>query len=133
MKRLIRSVLFNTTAIFFTAVVVTGLSYSNSIKVLLLSAGSLTLANFLVKPLIKIVTLPINLITLGLFSWLIDVFILYLVTVFIPNFSISEFSFNGTSFSGFIIPAVYLSKFWATVAASFFIALIVNTLDFICE
>ncbi len=133
MKRLIRSVLFTAVGIFLTSMVVSGLSFSNSLKVLVLSAAFLTLANFIVKPIIKIVTLPINLITLGVFSWLIDVFILYLVTIFIAGFSISAFNFGGANVSGFIIPAIYLSKFWTTVAISFFISLIVNLLNSICD
>lgn len=133
MKGLIRSILFTAAAIFFTSMVVFGLSYSNSLKVLVLSAVFLTLANFIVKPIIKIVTLPINIITLGVFSWLIDVFILYLVTIFVAGFSINAFNFGGANLSGFIIPAIYLSKFWATVAISFLISLIVNLLNSICD
>ena len=133
MKGLIRSVLFTGVGIFFTGMLVSSLSYSDSIKVLIISAAFLTLANFIVKPIIKIVTLPINLITLGIFSWLIDVFILYLVTIFINGFSISAFNFGGANLSGFIVPAIYLSKFWATVLISFFISLIVNVLNSICD
>jgi len=132
MKGILRSVLFNAVSIYAASMFISGLSYSNSLKVLFLSGAALTLAGYVVKPIIKIVTLPINFITLGVFSWVIDVFILYIVTVLVPDLTISGFTFNGFTHNGFIVPSFSLSQFWSFAVVSFAIAVFTSLLNYIC-
>lgn len=47
--------------------------------------------NLLVKPIIAILTLPINILTLGLFTFVINAFILWLTAYFVEGFFISSF------------------------------------------
>lgn len=123
MKSLLRSFLINTLAIFFAAQIITGLSYGHRWETLVSAGLSLTLVNLLVKPVIKLLTLPINLLTLGVFSWAVDVLMLFIVTLLVPGFSISAFPFAGFSASGFVVPAFYVSAFlsflFSSVAISF--------------
>jgi putative membrane protein len=51
----------------------------------------LTLLNLLVKPLIQLLTLPINILTLGLFSFIINALILWLAAYLVKGFSIDSF------------------------------------------
>ncbi|MBU1016701.1 MAG: phage holin family protein [Patescibacteria group bacterium] len=133
MKKILRTILFNIVGIYLASQILEGLSYNGVIKVLVLAGIALTLAGFIVKPIIKIITLPINFITLGIFSWLIDVFILYLVTVFVPKFTISSFAFSGFSYNGFSIPFMSFSLFWAFVLCSFVISILVGIFKYICD
>ena len=48
----------------------------------------LTLVNFIVKPILKLLTLPINIITFGLFAGVINIGLLWLVTWLVPGFEI---------------------------------------------
>ena len=125
--------LFNSIAIYLASQLLEGVSYSEDIKILVLAGIALTLANYIVKPVIKIVTLPINFITLGFFSWVIDVFILYLVILFVPEFSVAGFAFEGFSYNGFSAPAMVFSQFWALVVSSLVIAILVNIFKYICD
>src|SRR5215204_2580803 len=52
-------------------------------------AGVLGLLNFFVKPIVKIFALPITIMTLGLFSLVINLFILWLATMIVPEFAIN--------------------------------------------
>ena len=56
----------------------------------MLVAAVLTLVNIFIKPIIKLVTFPINLLTFGLFNLLINFGILYAVSYFIPQFSLTN-------------------------------------------
>ncbi len=58
--------------------------------------------NLVVKPIIKIVTLPINIVTLGLFSLVINAFIIWIADKILDSFSI-------TGFFNYVIFAVLLS------------------------
>jgi len=133
MKKILRVALFNSIAIYLASQLLEGVSYSEDIKILVLAGIALTLANYIVKPVIKIVTLPINFITLGFFSWVIDVFILYLVILFVPEFSVAGFAFEGFSYNGFSAPAMVFSQFWALVVSSLVIAILVNIFKYICD
>jgi len=47
--------------------------------------------NIFVKPIILLFTLPINLITLGLFTLVINAFMVMLASYFVPGFSVAGF------------------------------------------
>lgn len=47
--------------------------------------------NILLKPFLMLLTLPINIITLGLFTIIINAFIITLVALFVPGFTIDSF------------------------------------------
>lgn len=73
------------------ALVIMGTCYLPGISVesfqyALLVAAVLTLINIFIKPLLKLVTFPINLITFGLFNLIINFGILYAVSYFIPQY-----------------------------------------------
>lgn len=131
MKSLLRSFLINTVAIFFTAKFITGLSYSDRLETLFWAGLGLTLVNLLAKPIIKLLTLPINLLTLGVFSWAIDVLMLYIVTLLVPGFSINAFQFLGFSRYGFVIPPFYVSTFLSFIFSSIIISFIVSFLSWL--
>jgi len=123
MKKYLRLFLFNLFSLWLVANITTGVSFGNGYSTLLLSALVLCLVHFLIKPLINILLLPINLLTLGMFRWLTNVIALYLVTIIVPKFEISSFNFPGFSYHGFVIPQIYLTQFWALVVISFIISL----------
>src|SRR6476660_8012516 len=51
-------------------------------------AGVLGLLNFFVKPILSILAMPITFMTLGLFSLVINLIILWLATFVVPQFEI---------------------------------------------
>lgn len=50
---------------------------------------ALGLVNALLRPILKILTLPINILTLGLFGLVINGFLFWLVSSWVPGFSIA--------------------------------------------
>ena len=128
MRKLLRSFVFNLAALWLVAKNLEGVSYTGGYQTLLLTALALTAVNLLVKPLINLLLLPINLVTLGTFRWLVNVATLYLVTLLVPQFKIGAFVFPGFSYQGFIIPPIQLGTFWVYVLVSLFISLITSFL-----
>lgn len=47
----------------------------------------LGIVNVLVKPIVKLLSLPITILTLGLFSLVVNAFMLYIVAVLVPGLS----------------------------------------------
>jgi len=91
----------------------------------------LSIFNLLIKPLLNLLLLPVNLLTLGAFRWVVNVVTLFLVTLFVPGFRITNFSFVGLSFSGFVIPAFNLSFFWSLILVSFLIEILFGFINWI--
>jgi putative membrane protein len=56
----------------------------------ILVALSLSVLNFTVKPILVLLTLPITLVTLGLFLLVINVFIIYLADWFVSGFEVNS-------------------------------------------
>lgn len=81
----------NAIVIFIVARFVPGFSV-NSFTTALVVALVLGLINAFIKPVILILTLPINIITLGLFTFVINAAILLFVAKFVSGFYINGFT-----------------------------------------
>ena len=57
----------------------------------LLSAILLGLVNIIIKPIIFLVTLPLNIITLGLFTFVINALLFWFIASFVQGFSVDGF------------------------------------------
>jgi putative membrane protein len=78
---------------------------------LILASIVLSLLFGVVRPILKLLFLPINIVTLGLFSGLITVFLLWLSTYLVPGFIIQPMAVFG----------LVLNQFWTLVVISFLI------------
>jgi len=62
-----------------------------SIEMGIIAAGILGIVNAVIRPVVLILTLPINLLTLGLFTLVINAALLKLVSDLVPGFVIESF------------------------------------------
>lgn len=132
MKKLLSILVINTVAIWITAEVLDGVSYSNA-QTLLFAAAALGIANLVVRPLAKLITMPLNIITLGAFSGLITVLMLYLVTQIVVGFQVVPFYFEGCTRNGFVVPAMQITLFWSLFLTSLLITLVSNMITWIFD
>ena len=79
--------------------------------------------NRLIRPLISLLLLPVNLITMGAFRWIVNVMVLFLLTLAVSQIKITSFTFPGYTFRGFVMPELEVTKFWTLVVASLTISL----------
>ena len=94
MKYLI-SLLLNGLAVYLSAIALNVLFpsilpvYVQSYPVAIVVSIAFALVNMLIRPILKIVTLPINVITLGLFSLVVNgicvLIVPYIVNIFVPG------------------------------------------------
>ncbi len=56
-----------------------GIEYSGPVTTVLITGGFLGLANFFIKPALKIISLPLRILTLGLFSLIINMFLVWII------------------------------------------------------
>lgn len=131
MKTLLRYFLINLASLYAATRLIPGLAYTGGFKSLATGAFIFMLINLILVPLLKILFLPLNLLTVGLFSLLINVLALYALTTTFSDFRLIPFYFPGYNLNGLIIPAVYLSPFYVAVLASLVISLITHFLQWL--
>ncbi len=77
-------------AVWGTARFISGISV-DPIWVSLIVGACLTLFNMFLKPIIHMLTLPLNFLTLGFFSLLVNGFVFWYLSTIIRGFSVSGF------------------------------------------
>jgi putative membrane protein len=97
----------NSFAIYAVAYLMTSVQIG-SLRDAFIAGAILTLVNAIVKPILVILTLPLTVLTLGLFYFVVTAICLYLVSVF---------------YSGFIIHGMWMTIF-AAILVGIFSALI---------
>jgi len=87
---LILNLLVSGLAVFITAQFLPGVSVDSFI-IAILTAIVLGLINMFIKPIINILTLPINLLTLGLISFVVNALMILLASHFVTGFHVNGF------------------------------------------
>ena len=126
MKGILKKTIFNAISLFILSQVITGVKISGGIQTLLFSGFVLSLLFIVLKPILSIFSLPLNMVTLGLFSFITNAILLYLLTIFVPNVIVSQFTFNGFNFAGFIIPVIKFNTISAFIVSAAVLSLLIN-------
>jgi putative membrane protein len=129
MKHFVRIFIFSFFALFLTSYWNKGFVLPNSSVDFFKAGLSLTILFVLVRPLMKVIFLPLNIITFGLFSFFLYVFFLHILTSNYGMFFINPWQFNGLSFMFVTIPKTNISYVSNLVLSSFSLSSIINVLD----
>jgi len=123
--------------IFFTLLLIAkatkGINFADDYLVLFWSALSLSVLNIVIKPILNLLLMPINLLTLGASRWIVNVLVLLLVMLINGSFRVVGFTTVGFSFSGLIVPSIHLSFIWSLILVSFLIEFVSLALNWIFE
>ncbi len=84
------TLILNALALLLVAHLIPGIRVSGFVAALI-AALVLGLLNALIKPILILLTLPLNILTLGLFTFVINAFILWLAAALVPGFAIDHF------------------------------------------
>lgn len=133
MKSFLRGVLFNSFSLFILSVAVPGVHITGGLASYVFGGIALSLLFTLLKPVLNLLALPLNIVTLGTFSFLINVIIFYLMTVFVPTISITAFTFPGLSYAGFVVPSMHFNVLFAFIIIAFLQSLIVSFLTWLIK
>ena len=78
----------NAIALFLTVNLVNGISVDNPIT-LLIATIVVAIVNTLIRPILRLISLPITMVTFGLFAIVVNAACLGLAALFVPGFEIS--------------------------------------------
>jgi len=133
MKSILRSYLINVASLFAALFFIKGFTYDHKIETLLFGGACFTIINWFIKPIVKILTLPLNLLTLGVFSWVTNALMIFILTKLVVQFQIKSWYFQGFSFQGFTVPSLTMNILFTYIAVSLIIALVGNFLHWLSK
>ena len=120
-KTALRNYLINLVVLWGTTEIFPGLTYDGGFQSLLIGALGITGMNIIIIPLLKVVFLPLNILTLGVFTWVINVIALYLLVTILPQFQLVPYDYPGGTLLGISVPPQNLTVLWVAIIASFMI------------
>ena len=116
-RLILRSISINLASVYIAIKILSGImTYIGGFQTLLMAAGVIALINLFVKPVINLLLLPINLITFGLLSWIVNVGILYILVSFVSYVNIQPLQFAGFSYHGISVSAFSLNALFRRLA-----------------
>lgn len=133
MKYFVRLFLFSTFSLWFVSQIFPALTIADGWQTLFIAGFVLALLTIGVVPILKILFIPINLLTFGLLSWFVHVIVIYLLTIFVSGVAITAWTFPGFSAGGFSIPKIAFSSFASFILVSLSVSFLVNLLHDISE
>jgi putative membrane protein len=88
--RILLKIIVGAIAVFLASQLVSGIEVE-SWKAALFASIALSIINLIVRPVIKVLTLPITILTLGLFSFVINTFMFWMASFFVDGFEVEGF------------------------------------------
>jgi putative membrane protein len=82
--------LINTVGIVFAAYLVRGI-HVEDFPTAVVAAGVLGIINVLIRPILLLLTLPLNILTLGLFTFILNGFIFYFIGNVVKGMAVANF------------------------------------------
>ena len=82
MRNFLVKIVSGTLGLWLAVNFVPGVDFTGSLKSLAIAGVLLGLVNFFVKPILKIVTLPLRMLTLGLFELVINMAMVWAIDIF---------------------------------------------------
>lgn len=132
MKSLLRSFLFNLAGIYLASrIFSTGFVINGGMEIYAVAAVVLTLVNLLLRPIVSLITAPLNFLSFGLLGFVVNGLMLYAAAYFIPQIQFHVWNFPGLTYQGYIIPAMQLPSLGVIIITAFVISLIVDSLGWL--
>ncbi|BCX14881.1 MAG: hypothetical protein KatS3mg088_564 [Patescibacteria group bacterium] len=130
-KKVIKIFAIEVLALYIINQLISGLVFENGTKTFLITAVALSIAAYLVKPIINLLILPLNLITFGFFRWISSAVALYLVTLAVNQFKIERFFFPGYENVWFSIPKLDFRGFLAIIFYSLTLSILTSIISWV--
>ena len=132
MRGIIRTFTFVLISIFSTNYVLTSLFFAGDTKTFLVIAVALTLLYYLGKPLLATFGLPTRGIGFLFIATILTTLTHYVLTIFLPEFTIMETTLSDLIIFGFMLPSKSLTAFWSALFSAFIISMVYTFFEWLC-
>ena len=102
LRRVLYAWIVNVAAIWIASLLIDGVDYSDDFWILIVAGLVFSLVNLLVKPVVKLLALPLVIVTLGIALFFVNLLMLYITAWLVPGFELQSF----------------MAAIWATLAVT---------------
>ncbi len=127
MKKLLKRLIFTIVIFYLLINFYPGLSGSAQWENLVIAALIYLVLEICIKPLLKILLIPINILTLGLAGSLINAILLFLLVLLVPSLHINPFTTPSIQLGSYILPPTHLG-YWASLIVTSFLISFINSI-----
>jgi len=121
--------IFSAFALFLTSLWNKGFILNENVTSFIISIIAITIIYYLIAPILKLILLPLNLLTFGIASFLSIVFLLHLLNSGFHLFTIQEWTFKQMNLFDYALPSLKISYVFNLILSSVSISGIINTLE----
>lgn len=133
MRKILKNIFLYGFALYITSILFSGLHLHSGLYTLAVGGLLLAIGFKILKPVLSIISLPFNIITLGLFTVVIIAFILFIITLIFPSIEVRPFIFPGYRLFGLEIHKFYVSGLLSYCLISATIYLITKFINWLFE
>ena len=106
MRRILIGILVNSLALYAVSLFIAEMHYTGGIKFFLIGGFIIGLLNLFVKPLMKLLSMPLMILTIGLFSIVINAIIFWLTMKIVNGIHVSEVSVQISGVMTYLLAAI---------------------------
>jgi len=127
-KKTLRTIILFSLSIYITNLIWKNISFNDKLGTLLTASLILTIFEYFVKPILKILLLPVTVLTLGLARTFINTLGLYFTVYFANNFSVSNINTPSFVWQSINFPPIKVNSIVAYFITTITINIINNRL-----
>lgn len=129
MKKIIRMLVFSAVAVYLTSLWNNGFVVNYDLGVYVKASLLVALMFYLVRPLSKLILLPLNILTLGVISTVVYCFLFFFLTRYFGLINIKEWTFSGINLLGFSIGQIKFSQAANIFVSAISVSTIINSIE----
>ena len=133
MKSFARTVVLYALALFIVSTFASGLRVDGGIATYVLAGLLFTIMNIVIRPILNIITLPLFFLSFGKVAPIQNTILLYLLTIFVSEISVSRFTFTGANVLGFLLPKISFNTFFAYIVIASAVSIVVLLIQWLAE
>ena len=133
MRHYLKSLIITAATFYIVYTLIPAINTGHNPKTILMLIGGLWLLAHIVDPIFSLVLLPINILTLGLVSFILNIALIYGLSYFQRDFYISPYYFPGASVQGIILPSMFFNSMATLVLVAATITVIQKVLHIVFE
>lgn len=133
MKTLLKKYFVITVSLFILTQVVPAVMLKAGWKNLFYSSFILTILYYIGRPIANIIMLPINILTLNLASWVINILTFYVWTLLVSELKVEQWKFSGVNWGPISFSSYDFASWQVIILASIFLTVIIQFIDWIVK
>lgn len=116
-------------SLWITTLVISGFIITGSMQTFLVAGLVFWALRIFIHPILKILLLPINLLTANIMAWLLHLLTLYVLVALIPQITITAFTLPSYQIGSLTTPSYHLTAFMTALSSAFILNFVTRILN----